>query len=447
MPPLPVVGGYRLERIVSEEPAFHVVYDGVDADTGEPVSVKVFAAEPDRSMARRFLRAARKRAALVHPHLLAIHGASEWEGRLVLATEPSEEPTLADRLQDDPPGRREIIEILREVADALDAAADAGIVDHELSPSSIMLDPARGALLGDLGIVVSLTEGLPPWAQPYPRYISPEVARGEPAESGSNVYSLACVLLECLTGAPPFDGSLQLIAYAHAAEAPPRPSDRDPDLGEGFDAVMEVALSKSPGDRFASARDLIDAAANVLGIAPATAVDLLPMAAPADEVAPRIAPSRRLRPALVALPLAAAVATLGFLAGDSRERPSGGQGPAAASPQLVAAARSIDDTVARLNPALREGRARLAAARTASGQARAADALARTYRDAASEVLVIDAVRGLDPPALSRPMLAASHAYSLMASAARGDSPRAFAAARRDVAAAESVLRRELAAL
>ena len=81
-------------------------------------------------------------------------------------------------------------------------------MDHELAPSSILLDPARGALLGDLGIVVALTEGLPSWANPYPHYISPEAARGDAVERRSNVYSLAAVLLECLTGAPPFEGSL-----------------------------------------------------------------------------------------------------------------------------------------------------------------------------------------------------------------------------------------------
>lgn len=464
IPPIPLVGGYRLERIVSEEPAFHVLYDGVHADTGEAVSVKVFAVESDRGLARRFVLAARRRAAVRHPHLLGIHGASEWEGRLVLATERCELPTLADRLQAGPLGRRQSIEILGEVADALDAAAAAGIIDHELSPSSIMLDVSRGVLLGDLGIVTSLTEGLPPWAQPYPHHMSPEAARGEPVESASNVYSLASVLLECLTGAPPFEGNLQLIAYSHAAEEPPRPSDRNPDLGEGFDAVMQVALAKAPRDRFASARELIDAAAGALGVAPATAVDLLPARPQPAPVAeppvvlervprPRL-PSfelpRRLRLALVALPLAAAIATAGYLAGDSGEAPRAVATPAppeGPSPQLVAAARGIDGTVARLNRALREGRARLASARTPRGQARAADALARIYRVAASEVSGIAAVGGLHPLALALPMVVASRGYSQLARAARVGNRRAFTAARRDVAATESALRRELAGL
>ena len=447
MPPVPVVGGYRLERVVSDEPAFHVLYEGFDAQSGEPVSVKVYAIASDRGVARRFVRAAQQRAEVVHPHLLAIHGASEWEGRLVLATEPSELPTLADRLRDDPPGRRESIEILSQVADALDAASAAGIVDHELSPSSILLDPVRGALLGDLGIAVSLTEGLPPWAQPFPRYISPEVARGEAAEPGSNVYSLACILLECVTGAPPFDGSLQLIAYSHAAENPPTPSDRDPELGEGFDAVMKVALSKSPRDRFGSAGELIDAAANVLGVGPAPTPDRLSERQRRARIQGAFSAPRRLRPALIALALVPAIAIAGYLAGDSAESPRSEAAPARPSPELVAAARSIDGTVARLDGDLRTGRARLDSARTAAGQARAAEGLARVYRTALAEVMVVNAVRGVDPSDLARPMLAASNGYDQLARAAQEGDPDAFAAARRDIAAAESALRAELAAL
>ena len=332
----------------------------------------------------------------------------------MLATEPSDQPTLADRLQDDPPARRETIEILRRGRRRPRRRRRCG---HRRPRAEPVVDHARprawSCCWATSGSWSRSPRGCLRGPSPTRATSRPRSPAASPRRAAATSTRSRRVLLECLTGAPPFDGSLQLIAYAHAAEPPPRPSDRDPDLGEGFDAVMEVALSKSPDDRFASARDLIDAAANVLGVAPASAVDLRPMAAPADEVVPRIARARAVAPsALVALPLAAAVATLGFLAGDSGEAPRSTATPAAPSRQLVEGARTIDGTVARLNSARREGRARLASARTPNGQARAADGLARSYLDAAALALVLEGVRDLDSSALSRPMVAASHAYS-----------------------------------
>jgi serine/threonine-protein kinase len=471
----PVVGGYRLEGIVSEEPGFHVLYDGIDTRTDEHVSVKVYVIEPERRMARQFVRAARRRAAVEHPHLLKVHDSLEWEGRLVLATEPCDLLSVAEGLMGGAFTPGETIEILSEVAAALDAAAEAGIVDHELSPATILLDRQRGALLGDLGVVTSLSEGLPPWAFPYPQHIAPEILRGEPLEPRSNVYSLASVMLECLTGRPPFEGSLQAVSYSHAAEPPPRASERDPTLGEDIDVVLAVALAKAPADRFATSRELVDAASGALGVAPARMIRL-PVAEPEpepepepDQAAPPQAaavpapappgksrslprPSlpRRIRFALVAVPLAAAIAAAGYLVGQSNDSPRPVAAPAPPvepTPELVNAARTIDDAVARLDRSVSSGRARLAAARTPAGQARMATGVSRAYRAAAATVAGAGAPRGLDASALRAPLADASRGYARLARAARAQNRRAFGAAQRDIRAAEGTLRRDLAAL
>lgn len=456
----PIVGGYRLGAVVAEKPGHHVVYDGVNG-TGGRVSVKVFAGEADRRTARRFARAARRRGEVRHRHLLTVHGASEWDGRLVLVTEPCDLPTMADRLEAGPMAPEETIRVLGEVAEALDVAADAGLVDHELSPETIMLDPLRGVLLGDLGVAASLEEGLPAWAYPFPDHAPPEVTREERLERRSNVYSLASVMLECLTGRPPFEGDIQLVVYSHAAEAPPRASERDPSLGEEIDEVLGTALTKDPADRFSSARALVDAAATALGVArthtdrhssPRSASVQAPVAqdAVAGPEPRRQRPSRRTGLAIVALPLAAAVAVGGYLAGDTSDtpRPAPRQAsPAGPAPELVAAARTIDQAVVRLDRSARFGRARLAGARTPAGQARTAARLARAYRSAGATVAGAGAPQGLDPRALRGPLADASRAYVRLASAARAQSRSRYNGARRDIAAAEARLRRTLTAL
>ncbi len=262
-----VLGGYRLDRVVGTEPSFHVLYDATALDTGDQVAVKVYATVAHGRAARRFLRAGRTRSGLnKHPHLLAFLGAGELDGQLFGALETCSAPTLADLLLRGPGEPEQVISVLRDVASGLDAGAAAGIFDNTLSPETIQVDRTRGALLGDFGISLLLSEDSSPWAHPHARQLSPEAARGESIEQRSNVYSLACILFECLAGSPPFRGEVASLVYAHAANEPPRASERDPNLPIAIDAVLARGLAKDLEERFGSSGELIDAAAAALGV-------------------------------------------------------------------------------------------------------------------------------------------------------------------------------------
>jgi serine/threonine protein kinase len=264
-----LVGGCRLDRLVLDRPGFPTLYDAVHLETGESASVRLYDIEASRGVMRRFRRAVERRAALEHPRLIDIHGFGAWEGRLVMATGPQSVPSLGWRLKVGPLTPAEILEVMGGVAEAVDFAADAGILNRELGMGSILLDPWRGVQLGDLGLWVPFMEDLAPWRHPYPAHISPETARGEPLVRASTVYSLASVMFDCLTGAPPYQGHPVAMAEAHATAPPPRATERDPGLEPELDRVFEIAMAKDPAERYATAAAMVTAASEALRVAPA----------------------------------------------------------------------------------------------------------------------------------------------------------------------------------
>jgi serine/threonine-protein kinase len=436
-----LVGGCRLDRVVLDRPGFPTLYDAVRVETGEKASVRLYEIEADRRTVRRFRRTVERRAELEHPHLIEIHGAGVWEGRLVLATGPQSIPSLGYRLQEGPLPPGEMLEIMDQVADALDFAADGGFLDLELGVGSILLDPDRGVQLGDLGIWVAFTPGLAPWEHPYPMHISPETARGEPLQRASNVYSLASVMFDCLTGAPPYEGHVVKVMEAHAEAAPPRPSERDPGLGPEIDRVFERAMAKDPASRYETASDMVRAAHEALGVSPVTRrpVSATPLPTFVDP-----APRRRrgvprgLARAGVTLLAAAALIAGGYAlgsSGDAEPAPAATPGP---QPAIAASRATLNADLGRLDAARLRGRARLASARTRRGQARAASSLAGEYGRAA---------RSVRPVALRPSLRGASEAYAGLARAARRGDRTGFAVARRRVQRAEAALRRELSNL
>lgn len=440
-----LVGGCRLERVVLDRPGFPTLYDAVRIETGEKASVRLYEIEANRRTTRRFMRAVERRAALEHPHLLEIHGAGIWEGRFVVATGPQSVPSLGYRLQKGPLAPGEMLEIMGDVADALDFAAEGRVLNRELGVASILLDPDRGAQLGDLGLWVPFMPDLAPWEHPYPMHICPETARGEPLVRASNVYSLASVVFDCLTGAPPFQGHVVKVMEAHAQAPPPRATERDAGLPPEIDRVFAIAMAKDPAQRYATASEMVSAASAALGLAPVRT--RAPVSLPVEK--PVAAPprwGRRLAHAGVALLATAALGLGGYLAGSAGE---GESAPTLAgpSPQVAWAARALNAELRQIDAQVLSGRARLAAARTRRGQARAAAALAAEYRRAAVAVGAIAPGSGLEPSSLSSRLRDAEAAYAGLALAARDGDRRGYRTARRRVQAAETALRRDLANL
>jgi eukaryotic-like serine/threonine-protein kinase len=250
------------------------VYLAEDLKHQRRVAVKVLHAEHSAAVGKeRFLREITTAANLTHPHIVPVFDSGEADGQLYFVMPLIEGETLRARLEREGPlPVEEAIRLVREVADGLEYAHGAGILHRDLKPENIML--SRGhALLADFGIAGS-TNGASAQARltqtgtslGTAAYMSPEQATGE-RELGppSDVYGLASVLYELLTGVAPFTGpTFQAILVKRFTQEAPSCSSRRADTPAGCDAAIARALAREPADRFASVRAFAEAIATAM---------------------------------------------------------------------------------------------------------------------------------------------------------------------------------------
>src|ERR671916_485026 len=180
-------------------------------------------------------------------------------GAVYEATQLSLDRTVALKLD---PGRG--LRILEPFADALDTAHEVGLLHRDIKPQNILVGGRDHAYLADFGLTkVSGEKGLTKTGQFVGTldYISPEQIRGLTATSASDIYALAAVLYECLTGVVPYPkDSEAAVLYAHMSELPPAVTTARPELPGTLDEVIHQAMSKEPEQRHKSARELMDEA-------------------------------------------------------------------------------------------------------------------------------------------------------------------------------------------
>jgi tRNA A-37 threonylcarbamoyl transferase component Bud32 len=241
------------------------VYQGLDRQLGRQVAIKVLAPpfDRDREFVERFQREARAAAGLSHPNIVAVFDSGSDDGTHYIVTELVEGETLADRLRrDGPMPQAEAVAVAVDIARALAAAHERGLIHRDIKPGNVMLRPdgrvkvvdfgiARAAgsdTLTNTGVVLGSTA-----------YLSPEQASGQPVDERADLYALGCVLYEMLTGRVPFSADTPIATmYRHVNEDPPPPSTFAPIPPELEDIVMR-ALEKDPKRRFASALELENA--------------------------------------------------------------------------------------------------------------------------------------------------------------------------------------------
>ena len=264
-----VVAGFRVGALVGEG-AMGVVYRA-KGDDGRSVALKVLSPElaRDERFRQRFLRESKVASALEHPHVVRTLAYGEDDGVLYLAMEFIEGSDLRQLLKQD--GRLDptrALELLGQVADALDAAADKGLVHRDVKPGNILVttdSDGEHAYMCDFGLArhvssVSSLTGERGFVGTID-YVPPEQIEGGAIDRRADVYSLGCVLFECLAGERPYARDSELaVVFAHLNEPPPRLSDVRPDLPDAFDSVFATALAKSPDDRYSSCAELVDAA-------------------------------------------------------------------------------------------------------------------------------------------------------------------------------------------
>jgi tRNA A-37 threonylcarbamoyl transferase component Bud32 len=286
-------GRYRIEAEIGRG-GQAVVYRATQVDLDRQVALKVFDdGYLQRSgAAERFRREAIAAGRLEHPRIVPVYDAGEIGGRAFISMRLVPGDTLAERVaRTGPLPRAEALDVLSDIAEALDFAHANGTVHRDVKPANILLEPG-GAWLSDFGLVrLDDMPGLTrrgDWLG-TPEYVSPEQVEGDPATQGSDVYALAAVAFEALTGRPPFlRREPSAILLAHVRDARPRASGVRPGLPPALDAALARGLAVDPAERPASARDLVESLAEALDGAsepPAVVPAPVPMAlaaVPAD---------------------------------------------------------------------------------------------------------------------------------------------------------------------
>src|SRR5262245_16080713 len=266
--------GYRIEELIGRG-GMGVVYRAYDLRLKRPVALKLVQPElaRDERFRERFGRETELVMSLEHPNVVPIYDAGEVDGRLYLAMRLVSGTDLRRLLLAE--GRLEptrALAICRQVANALDAAHYRNLVHRDVKPSNVLLDESENVYLADFGLTRRLEDQESPTGESRSigtlSYLAPEQIEGGPVDGRADLYSLGCVLFECLTGRVPFPEVSQLAAaWAHLEQELPRAS-RLADLPESIDVVLAKALAKSSEERFPSGRSLTDAAERALGLRP-----------------------------------------------------------------------------------------------------------------------------------------------------------------------------------
>ncbi len=264
-------GPYRLMRLLGRG-GMGEVYEAEDTRKGRVVALKLISPQfsDDPMFRARMQREAGAAGRMTEPHVVPIHDYGEINGQLYLDMRLIDGANLATMLKVSgalsPP---RAVAIVRQIAAALDAAHANGITHRDVKPENILVTADDFAYLVDFGIARASTDpGLTQsgTAMGTCKYMAPERFTGNGVTHRSDVYALACVLEECLTGAPPFQAdNIERLVAAHLMEPPPRPSQLRPGrVPAALDDVIAKGMAKNPEERYRSAGELANAALDAL---------------------------------------------------------------------------------------------------------------------------------------------------------------------------------------
>jgi ABC-type branched-subunit amino acid transport system substrate-binding protein/predicted Ser/Thr protein kinase len=262
-------GTYRVESLLGRG-GMGVVYLATDESLERPVALKLIAPElvQNEQFRARFLREPKLAASLDHPNVIPIYEAGEHDGQLYLAMRYVKGTDLRALLEREGKLSAErTIEVIAQIAGALDAAHERGLVHRDVKPGNVLLDEAGHPYLTDFGITKPAEGDAMDTGEMVGTldYLAPEQIRGEEVDGRTDCYALACVLYECLTGAPPFRRATEAETLWAHLQTDPRPVRGRAALNR----VLDRALSKEKNARYPSCTEFVAAAAGALGIAPA----------------------------------------------------------------------------------------------------------------------------------------------------------------------------------
>jgi len=266
------LAGYRIESLLGWG-GMSVVYLAEDLRLKRKVALKLLVASlaDDESFRDRFLDESKLAASIDHPNIVPIYEAGTTDDVLFIAMRYVEGRDLKERLRHGPLDPADATGILAQVAGALDVAHARGLVHRDVKPSNVLLDTgvrpdgSDHAYLADFGLTKRVSErsaiGEDGHLMGTIDYVAPEQIEGGEIDGRADVYSLGCVLYECLVGRPPFSGDSELaVVFSHLESEPPAPSVERPDLSVALDGVTARAMAKDPDERYSSCRELARAA-------------------------------------------------------------------------------------------------------------------------------------------------------------------------------------------
>ncbi len=258
-------GRYRLDEMIGEG-GMAVVYRGYDLLLGRVVAVKILREQfgSDQNFLLRFTREAQSAAKLSHPHIANVYDVGHDGDTHYIVMEYVNGPNLKDLIRRQGPFTVEgAAFVLRQVAEALDAAHRHGLVHRDIKPQNILVDETGNAKVVDFGIAKGLSDANLTEAgtgMGTVHYVSPEQARGERATPVSDIYSTGIVLYEMLTKELPFDADTPVgVAMQHVSAPPPSPLEFNPSIPVEVESIVMRALAKDPADRFPTATALANA--------------------------------------------------------------------------------------------------------------------------------------------------------------------------------------------
>lgn len=321
------------------------IYRATDTSLGRAVAIKVLDDRyaQDESVRARFTREALAAARLSgYPNIVTIYDVGEHDDQPFIVMEYLAGGSLEQRLRrDDVVPLRQALEWLEQTASALDAAHREGVIHRDIKPANLLLDQRGHVHVADFGIASAA--GLDSLTQTgtvlgTASYLSPEQAMGERATPASDIYSLAIVAFELITGRRPFEGdSVAAEAAAHVTGEIPSVCDVNPHAPCELDPVFAKALAKNPADRYSTAAEFVAALRAALEQAAAT-IGIVDSEYPTKRVLARQRRTGRLA-AIVAVPalvLAGIVAALVLTRG-------GGGSPNAKPVQLTTVVRRVTE--------------------------------------------------------------------------------------------------------
>jgi DNA-binding SARP family transcriptional activator len=288
------VRGLELREEIGEG-AYGVIHRAFQPSVGRDVAVKVirrkYANDPE--FIRRFEAEAQTVARLEHPYIVPLYDYWRDSNGAYLVMRYVREGSLETALKAGPWELGRVVRLVDQIAGALAAAHQQGVIHRDIKPANILLDGAGNAYLTDFGIAKALAGGEARITSQDSivgtlDYISPEQIKNEPVSPQTDIYSFGAVLYEALTGEKPFaETTVANLLYSHLHQPIPQVGASRPDLPSAVDDVLQKATAKRPADRYDNVLEMATAFRQALNGRAGTAIEIageLPAVPPVTEL-------------------------------------------------------------------------------------------------------------------------------------------------------------------